>query len=276
MSSAALHLTVPATAESLAVVRQAITGLAESAGMNGSRLSDLKTIVTEACNNVVLYAYDEEAGPLEVLASPLPGAIEVSVVDHGSGFRPRAPGGEEPSLGLGLPLIAALSDRFELRGGAGRGTEVRMMVGVGERNRPEGEEQIPHPSPEEKETEMKIAPGAMVRPVLARVLGALGARAEFSTDQVADTVLLGDAVSAHGATDFASDRVDVHISDGDGTLDVRVGPLVEGGGDRIVSGLEMEGPQEVSLRKLANRVEVNREPDEEGVPREYLLIEIGG
>ena len=31
-----------------------------------------------------------------------------------------------PALGLGLPLIAALSDAFELRGERGQGTEVRM------------------------------------------------------------------------------------------------------------------------------------------------------
>ena len=31
-----------------------------------------------------------------------------------------------PALGLGLPLIAALSDSFELRGSSGQGTEVRM------------------------------------------------------------------------------------------------------------------------------------------------------
>jgi serine/threonine-protein kinase RsbW len=275
MTSAALQLTVPATAESLAVVRQAITGLAESAGMNGSRLSDLKTIVTEACNNVVLYAYDDEVGPLEVLATPLPDAIEVSVVDHGSGFRPRTPEDEEPSLGLGLPLIAALADSFELRGGAGRGTEVRMRIGVRDAGTPPGEEPA-HPNPEEKETEMKIAPGAMARPVLARVLSALGARAEFSMDQVSDTVLLGDALSARSAADFASERVSVQISDGDGTLDVRVGPLVEGAGDRIATGLDVDAPEGVSLRKLANKVEVDHEADDEGITREFLLIEIGG
>ena len=31
-----------------------------------------------------------------------------------------------PALGLGLPLIAALSDSFELHGSAGKGTEVQM------------------------------------------------------------------------------------------------------------------------------------------------------
>ena len=46
--------------------------------------------------------------------------------DHGSGIQPRPARPEPPALGLGLPLIAALSDAFELRGSAGKGTEVRM------------------------------------------------------------------------------------------------------------------------------------------------------
>jgi serine/threonine-protein kinase RsbW len=31
-----------------------------------------------------------------------------------------------PALGLGLPLIAALTDAFELHGSSGQGTEVRL------------------------------------------------------------------------------------------------------------------------------------------------------
>lgn len=47
--------------------------------------------------------------------------------DHGTGIQPQAARTRDvPALGLGLPLIAALSDAFELRGSAGRGTEVRM------------------------------------------------------------------------------------------------------------------------------------------------------
>jgi serine/threonine-protein kinase RsbW len=276
MGPADLQLTVPARPESLGVVRQAIAGLAESVGMNGSHVADLKTVVTEACNNVVLYAYEDDVGPLEVLATPREDAIEVTVIDRGSGFRPRAPEEqEEASLGLGLPLIAALSDSFELRGGSGRGTEVRMRVEFGQQRSPKQQREPAYPKPEEKQTLVEISPGSLVRPVLARVLGALGARAEFSLDQVADTVLLGDAVSAHSATDFAADRVAVHVSDGDGTMDVRVGPLVEGAGDRLVSGLDVPGPEGASLKRLARRVEVDRQTDERGKAREYLLIEIG-
>ena len=78
-----------------------------------------------------------------------------------------------------------------------------------------------------EELAMQVSGRAIVRPVLARVIGALAARAEFSVDRLADTVLLGDAVSAHGADDFANGRLEVAIWDGDGTLDVRLGPLVE-------------------------------------------------
>ena len=69
---------------------------------------------------------------------------------------------------------------------------------------------------------MQISGGAIVRPVLARVIGALAARAEFSVERLADTVLLGDAVSAHDADDFFSGRTEIAIKDGDGTLDLAV------------------------------------------------------
>jgi serine/threonine-protein kinase RsbW len=52
--------------------------------------------------------------------------LTIVVRDHGAGIQPRPARSEAPALGLGLPLIAALSDAFELRGSTGQGTEVRM------------------------------------------------------------------------------------------------------------------------------------------------------
>ena len=52
--------------------------------------------------------------------------LTIVVRDHGAGIQPKPARTEPPALGLGLPLIAALSDAFELRGTAGQGTEVRM------------------------------------------------------------------------------------------------------------------------------------------------------
>jgi serine/threonine-protein kinase RsbW len=66
--------------------------------------------------------------------------LTIVVRDHGTGIQPRPARSEPAALGLGLPLIAALSDSFELRGGTGEGTEVRMTFEY-ERDGNPGEEQ---------------------------------------------------------------------------------------------------------------------------------------
>ena len=119
-------LNMPARAEGVGVVRQALAGMADALAFYAAVLSDMKMAVTEACTNVVVHAYDEQAGQLEV--QMLAGEEDLTIVvrDHGTGIQPRPTRRDVPALGLGLPLIAALSDSFELRGSVGEGTEVRM------------------------------------------------------------------------------------------------------------------------------------------------------
>ena len=119
-------LNMPARAEGVGVVRQALAGMADALAFDPAVLSDMKMAVTEACTNVVVHAYEEAAGLLEV--HMLAGEEDLTIVvrDHGAGIQPKPARTAPPALGLGLPLIAALSDAFELRGTAGRGTEVRM------------------------------------------------------------------------------------------------------------------------------------------------------
>jgi serine/threonine-protein kinase RsbW len=262
-----LRLTLPATAENVIVVRQAVAGLGEALGLPPSRIADLKTVVTEACNNVVLHAYGGETGPLEVTAEPRERELEVQVADHGEGFRPRANEGD-PSLGLGLPLIAALSDGFEISGGAGRGSRTTIRFGY---SAPEASSNGTAAEPSD-ELEIAMAPGDLLKPVLARVIGALAARAEFSVDRLADTVLLGDAVSSSAGGDFAEGRVGISIKDRDGTLDLRVGPLVEGAGERLMADMELPGTG--SLRSLAGSMEVVKGETSEGEPAEFLVFEV--
>jgi serine/threonine-protein kinase RsbW len=262
-----LRLALPATAENVMVVRQAVAGLGEALGLPGSRIADLKTVVSEACNNVVLHAYDEVPGPMRVTAEPREGELEIQVADEGHGFRPRATE-DDPSLGLGLPLIAALSDSFEISGGAGEGscTTIRLSYAPPEFSN----NGTPTERPED--LAMAITPGVMVRPVLARVIGALAARAQFSVDRLADTVLLGDAVSSSEAGAFADGRVGLSIKDDTGRLEVRVGPLVTGGGDKLLG--EMEVPGAGSLRDLASNMEVTEGSTPEGDPAEFLVFEV--
>jgi serine/threonine-protein kinase RsbW len=267
VTAQALQLTLPATAENVMVVRQAVAGLGEALSLSGSRIADLKTVVTEACNNVVLHAYDDEPGPLEVTAEPRSGELEVQVADEGRGFRPRANEGGA-SLGLGLPLIAALSDSFEVSGGAGQGSRTTIRFGYAPPEFSTNGTSTTVP----EELEMAITPGEMVKPVLARVIGALAARAEFSVDRLADTVLLGDAVSSSEEGDFADGRVGISIKDRAGTLGVRVGPLVEGAGDRLLA--EMEVPGAGSLRSLASKMEIAKGETPEGEAAEFLVFEV--
>ena len=262
----ALQLTLPARAENVIVVRQAVAGLGEALGLSDQRVDDLKTVVSEACNNVVLHAYDGEPGPLEVTADPGADDLVVSIADRGDGFRPQA-SAEEASLGLGLPLIASLSDGFEVSGRAGVGTTTRVRFAFEEQALPvEANGAAPFSS---EELALQIPPGEVARPVIARVIGALAARAEFSVERLSDTVLLGDAVSAHTADDFPEGLVSISIRDGDGTLSVRVGPMVEGGGDRILSEMDLPGGGGGSLRALAGSMDVVRGDD-----GEYLEFEV--
>ena len=103
-------------------------------------------------------------------------------------------------------------------------------------------------------------------------MGALAARAEFSVDRLADTVLLGDAVSASDGGEFSEGRVGIFIKDGDGTLDVRVGPLVDGAGERLIA--EMELPGAGSLSNLASNMEVAKRETPEGEAAEFLVFEV--
>jgi anti-sigma regulatory factor (Ser/Thr protein kinase) len=120
-----VQLTMPARAEGVGVVRQALTGVADALDFDASVLADMKMAVTEACTNVVVHAYEDE-GMLEVEMLAGETGLTIVVRDQGSGIQPRPARHGAPALGLGLPLIAALSDAFELSGSAGAGTEVRM------------------------------------------------------------------------------------------------------------------------------------------------------
>ena len=70
-AEARVEFSVPARADNVPLIRHALAGLAEALEMEPSEVADLKTVVTEACMNVVVHAYGEgEAGVLEVDAWP--------------------------------------------------------------------------------------------------------------------------------------------------------------------------------------------------------------
>jgi serine/threonine-protein kinase RsbW len=124
-------LRMPAMPDAVGVARQALTGACEALGLTPRATGDVRLAVSEACTNVVAHAYRDQAAPgeLEVAVLLQPGELTVIVRDRGSGITPRLAGG---GLGLGLPLIAALTRRAEIGEQEGGGTEVAMTFVIDE------------------------------------------------------------------------------------------------------------------------------------------------
>lgn len=129
MTAQDLHIELPALPESVSEIRHRVEDHAETLGMSEARIADLKTVVSEACGNAVRYAYEDVdgSGPMEIAVEPVDGEIDVSVRDQGTGICPR-PESDLQGLGLGLPLIGALSRSFCLRSEFGVGTELRIRM----------------------------------------------------------------------------------------------------------------------------------------------------
>jgi hypothetical protein len=202
--------------------------------------------------NAVVHAYrPDEPGLLEVEAWPEGESLQVTVRDYGVGIRPLADV-EHRSLRLGLPLIAALTSSFELSGVPGRGTQVRMQVPFS----------TPQPNgdgadvPMTEETRIRLPSGDLLAPVLSRVISMFATRADLSVDELSDAVLLSDALSASGTADFADETARIAIREEDGSFEVLVGPLANGGGQRLIDGLRI--PElDASLEGLADEIRVN-------------------
>jgi serine/threonine-protein kinase RsbW len=126
-----IHLKLPAEADNVAVIREAVGTRAKELGLEESAVDDLKTVVSEACANVVLHAYPDDARqrPLEVEMEWTERALNVVVRDQGIGIRP-ASGPKPPSLRLGLQLIGAIASCFQIRSGRDRGTELVIQLAL--------------------------------------------------------------------------------------------------------------------------------------------------
>jgi serine/threonine-protein kinase RsbW len=257
MADARVEFALPARAENVPLVRHALAGLAEAVDMDPSEIADLKTVVTEACMNAVVHAYPgpEQAGPLEIEAWRNGRCLVVTVRDFGRGIRPLADV-EHRSLRLGLPLIAALTDSFEISATPEGGTTVTMKVPLHADGTAESGARTPEPV--EETTRINVPAGELLAPVLSRVISMFAARADLSVDELSDAVLLSDAISAQGPDGFPDGTARIAVNEEDGAFNVRVGPLGEGGGQRLLDGLRIPSI-DASLEALADEVKVEQE-----------------
>ena len=258
-------MVLPSRAENVAVIRQALAGAIEVLGLSESRLLDINTAVSEACNNVVVHAYGGDEGPMEIFLCVQDAELEVVVRDTGVGIRPKAP---EPGLevqGLGLSLIQTLSDRVEFAGGIDQGTEVRMAFSLNGQSESwifdaafEDRDVIRPPG----ELVIAVSAGPLAAPVLGRVIAMLAARADFSLEGISEAQLVTDSLAANVPRVLVGTRIQLGIDLPPDELLVRVGPLDQGGADKIMDASAL-GDLPPVLERLTKEHRIEASPDGE-------------
>jgi serine/threonine-protein kinase RsbW len=251
-------LNVTNRAENVLLVREMLSGVALAVRLDEAEANDILTAATEACNNVVLHAYEGEEGPLKVEVRLVADALQVVVRDHGTGIKARSIANES-SLGIGLPIIRTLVDRLELRDGPEGGTEVCMEFGTPSTHVLEALLDAPTPGhppvmPDEHPdaTTVAIAPVELARTVLPRILCTLAARAHFSTDRISDTHLVSDALLTNADESLGEDYFTVTVAVEPRNLELHIGPLDAGHANRLVCDSSLDGLGRI-VEKLADR-----------------------
>ena len=216
-----LRLTLSNRPENVLVVRQVLTGVAEALSLSTVDSNDLFTAVTEACNNVVLCAYDGLEGPMEVELVASAGQIEATVADRGKGVSETS--GEAD--GLGLHLIRAVAREVTIGARPGGGTNVAMSFDVaGAEDLPHAGEGVPphaHTPAGPHVVVIEVGPEAIARRVLPEALTAIAANAHFTIDQLVNINALGRALVARTR---GADCLQVLIDVSTRTLQIMVSP----------------------------------------------------
>ena len=114
----------------------------------------------------------------------------------------------------------------------------------------------------EAPTRVSVAAGPLVGPVLRRVVGMFAARADLPLDRLDDAVLVADVVAARAPAHVVSETVDVTLASSRRALDLRVGPLVRGGGRALVTDADVPGVGNV-IERLADGVEIETQGEHE-------------
>jgi serine/threonine-protein kinase RsbW len=261
-------LHVQSRPQTLTIVRGMLSGVAEQLAMDPELLDDLKTSVSEACNNVVLHAYRGEPGPMDVQLFVDEDGILVSVEDSGVGLSEPLQELEDGSGGLGVSVMRALAGDLRLRTREGGGTEVLMhfdgrrddrplftapeTVAAAHRIRTDAHEA-------ENELTVTISPVSLLSPVLGRIARTVAATVHFSLDRFSDVYLITDALGAHAEHAAVGDRITSRLRASDRRLSIGLGPFRRGTG----SLLERRAPSPLSM--LADEVTVSPCGDDETV-----------
>ena len=135
-----MYIAVPARPEYVAVVRLALSGVCNVLRMDYDEIEDIKLAVSEACTNVVRYAYvgrDLSKERVTVRCLLRKNELEIVVEDQGKGFQPDQVRGfsaekvsagsmpKEGQLRMGIHVMKSLMDRVQIDSNT-HGTKVHL------------------------------------------------------------------------------------------------------------------------------------------------------
>ena len=242
--------------EDVALVRSVLAALVDAGAIDPALSTDLKTAVSEACNNVVLHAYgDDLSGRMLVTIELGPSSIDVTVRDHGRGIRQLAAG--EDRMGLGLAVMTALASRTEFSTPHDGGTEVRIAFELdpsdGSHPPALSVTELPYDPVDALDGNIvvHVSPAGLVGPVVGRLARAAAANAGFSIARFRDLFAIAEAIAEH-ANRAADGSVSFAIRGSRRSLDLIAGPFnhLPDGAEGFVGlvdgvGFETDGDREL-------------------------------
>ncbi len=234
--SPTVRLELESRPQVLTIVRGMLAGVAEPLAIEAELLDDVKTAVSEACNNVVLHAYGGNAGPMDIAVFAGSEVVRIAVTDRGVGV---AGDGDDNGTGIGLSVIRALTQRVTLGRGPEGGTRIEMEFAVTRQGRTLLQTPAPPgpghgwPAVAADEVALSVSPIGLLASVLGRMARTLAATAHFSLDRFSDVYLITDALAAHAAEAALDGRIDARLCAGERRLELDVGPFRAGASDHL-------------------------------------------
>lgn len=130
-TSERVSLEIPPKPQFVSLCRLALTAICREHRFADDDIADLKLAITEACSNSIRHAYDEDdhdASKVFVTYEMLADRLVVEVRDRGRGFEYEGANTDDlPEGGLGISIIRAVCDEFEVLSGDGEpGAALRL------------------------------------------------------------------------------------------------------------------------------------------------------
>lgn len=249
-----VHLTVPATEDSIPIARQVLRSVGETVEAEREALEDAELALTEACANAVEHAYPAgEDGKVVVTIAPDKNEMHVSVRDFGRGMPDtKSDGGEQ--RGFGLAMIQGVARQVQIRGD--EGTEVAMDFPMGIEAITTVDGAIPGVEPAER--------------VLRRLVAVVAAQADMPSDRLMEALLVAELVARYGLRYLTGERVRIGLERQGPGFELRLGPLEPGGADAVVKESDVPGIGSV-VERLANGIRTETE-HLDGVEEEFLVL----